>query len=215
KGFPQNTEVEVTLTFTSDAPGGLVRSVTPTADALTVREHHSFVQLPTGYTPREADPRAGYFGTSYMDYAVPIGEEMTKRYIARHRLEKVDPSAAVSDAVEPIIYYLDPGTPEPVRSALIEGGRWWSQAFEAAGYRNAFRVEVLPDTADPMDIRYNVIQWVHRSTRGWSYGSSVSDPRTGEILKGHVTLGSLRVRQDYLLAEGLLSPYTTGSEVPP
>ena len=215
KGFPQNTEVEVTLTFTSDAPGGLVRSVTPTADAVTVRQHHSFVELPAGYTPREADPRAGFFGTSYVDYAVPIGEEMTKRYIARHRLEKVDPAAPVSDAVEPIIYYLDPGTPEPVRSALIEGGRWWNQAFEAAGYRNAFRVEVLPDSADPMDIRYNVIQWVHRSTRGWSYGSSVTDPRTGEILKGHVTLGSLRVRQDYLLAEGLLSPYETGYEVPP
>ncbi|HSK19744.1 MAG TPA: zinc-dependent metalloprotease [Longimicrobiales bacterium] len=215
KGFPQNTEVEVTLTFTSDAPGGLVRSVTPTADAVTVRQHHSFVELPTDYEPREADPRAGYFGTSYVDYAVPIGEEMTKRYIARHRLEKVDPAAPVSDAVEPIIYYLDPGTPEPVRSALIEGGRWWNQAFEAAGYRNAFRVEILPDSADPMDIRYNVIQWVHRSTRGWSYGSSVTDPRTGEILKGHVTLGSLRVRQDYLLAEGLLSPYETGNEVPP
>ena len=215
KGFPQNTEVEVTLTFTSDAPGGLVRSVTPTADALTVRQHHSFVELPTGYTPRRADPRAGYFGTSFTDYAVPIGESMTTRWIARHRLEKVDPSAPVSDAVEPIVYYLDPGTPEPVRSALIEGGRWWDQAFEAAGYRNAFRVEVLPDTSDPMDIRYNVIQWVHRSTRGWSYGSSVSDPRTGEILKGHVTLGSLRVRQDYLLAEGLLSPYETGNEVPP
>jgi hypothetical protein len=215
KGFPQNTEVEVTLTFTSDAPGGLVRSVTPTADAVTVREHHSFVELPTGYTPREADSRAGFFGISYMDYAVPIGEPMVKRYIARHRLEKQDPAAPVSDAVEPIIYYLDPGTPEPVRSALIEGGRWWNQAFEAAGYRNAFRVEVLPDSADPMDIRYNVIQWVHRSTRGWSYGSSVSDPRTAEILKGHVTLGSLRVRQDYLLAEGLLSPYATGGEVPP
>ncbi|MGH7447158.1 MAG: zinc-dependent metalloprotease, partial [Longimicrobiales bacterium] len=194
---------------------GLVRSVTPFAEAVTVRQHHSFVELPTGYTPREADPRAGFFGISYMDFAVPIGESMTKRYIARHRLEKQDPAAAVSDAVEPIVYYLDPGTPEPVRSALIEGGRWWDQAFAAAGYRNAFRVEVLPDTADPMDIRYNVIQWVHRSTRGWSYGSSVSDPRTGEILKGHVTLGSLRVRQDYLLAEGLLSPYETGREVPP
>jgi hypothetical protein len=215
KGFPKNTEVEVTLTFTSDAPGGLVRSVTPTADAMTVRQHHSFVELPTGYVPREADPRAGYFGISYMDYATPLGQPMVKRYISRHRLEKVDPRAAVSDAVEPIVYYLDPGTPEPVRSALIEGGRWWAQAFEAAGYRNAFRVEVLPDSADPMDVRYNVIQWVHRSTRGWSYGSSVTDPRTGEILKGHVTLGSLRVRQDYLLAEGLLSPYVTGDEVPP
>ncbi len=149
-----------------------------------------------------------------MDYATPIGEPLAKRYISRHRLEKVDPSAVISDPVEPIIYYLDPGTPEPVRTALITGGNMWNQAFEAAGYSNAFRVEVLPDDADPMDLRYNVIQWVHRSTRGWSYGSSVRDPRTGEILKGHVTLGSLRVRQDYLLAEGLLSPYDDGDVVP-
>jgi hypothetical protein len=215
KAFPRNTEIEVTLTLVSDAPGPLVRSVTPTAEAVTVRQHHSFVALPSGYTPREADPRAGYFGVSYLDYAVPLGQPLTKRYIARHRLEKRDPGAAVSDPVEPIVYYLDPGTPEPVRTALLEGGRWWNQAFEAAGYRNAFRVELLPDSADPMDVRYNVVQWVHRSTRGWSYGSTIVDPRTGEILKGHVTLGSLRVRQDYLLAEGLLSPYERGLETPP
>ncbi len=213
KAFPQNTEVEVTLTFTSDNPGGLVRSVAAEPGALTVRQHHSFVQLPEPMEMREADPRAGYFGVAYMDFATPLGEPMAKRFISRHRLAKVDPSAPVSDAVEPIVYYLDPGTPEPVRSALLEGGNWWNQAFEAAGYRNAFRVEMLPDTADPMDVRYSIIQWVHRSTRGWSYGSSISDPRTGEILKGHVTLGSLRVRQDYLLAEGLLSPYETGDEV--
>src|SRR6185436_13651548 len=73
----------------------------------------------------------------------------------------------------------------------------------------------LPAGADPMDVRYNLINWVHRYTRGWSYGASITDPRTGEILKGHVTLGSLRVRQDYLLAEGLLSPYLTGTEDPP
>lgn len=212
--FPKNSEVEVTLTFTSDNPGSLVRSVSASAGALTVRQHHSFVELPAGYQPRASDPRAGYGGISFMDYATPIGEPLLKRYISRHRLEKVDPSAAVSDPVEPIIYYLDPGTPEPVRTALIEGGNMWNEAFEAAGYRNAFRVEILPDTADPMDLRYNVIQWVHRSTRGWSYGNSVRDPRTGEILKGHVTLGSLRVRQDYLLAEGLLSPYDDGDGVP-
>ena len=215
RNFPENTEVEATITFVGENTGRLIGSVTPTAAALTVRMHHSFVELPTGYEPREADPRAGYFGISYMDFAVPIGEPMVKHYIARHRLEKRDPNAAVSEPVEPIVYYLDPGTPEPVRTALLEGGNWWAEAFEAAGFRNAFRVEMLPDTADPMDIRYNVIQWVHRSTRGWSYGTSVSDPRTGEILKGHVTLGSLRVRQDYLLAEGLLSPYETGNEVPP
>jgi len=215
KGFPKNSEVEVTLTFVSDAPGNLLRSVAPTGESVTIRQHHSFVELPSGYTPREADPRAGFGGVSYQDLAVPISEPINVRWISRHRLEKRDPSAAVSDAVEPIVYYLDPGTPEPQRSALLEGGRWWNQAFEAAGYRNAFRVEMLPDSADPMDARYNVIQWVHRSTRGWSYGNSIVDPRTSEIIKGHVTLGSERVRQDFLLAEGLLSPYTTGNERPP
>jgi hypothetical protein len=217
KGFPSNTEIEVTLTFTSSNPGGLVRSVTPTAEAMTVRQHHSFVELPAmdgSFEPRLADPRAGYGGPTFMDFARPLDEDLTVRYIARHRLEKRDPEAARSDPVEPIVYYLDPGTPEPVRSALLEGGAWWNQAFEAAGYIDAFRMEMLPDTADPMDVRYNVVQWVHRSTRGWSYGNSVQDPRTGEILKGHVTLGSLRVRQDYLIGEGLTSPYLTGDERP-
>ncbi len=217
KVFPENTEVEVTLTFTSDQPGGLVRSVTPDAEALTVREHHSFVKLPAldgSYTPRRADPRSGYGGIAYMDYAQPIDQDLEQRFIARHRIKKRNPGAAPSEPVEPIVYYLDPGTPEPVRSALLEGGRMWNQAFTAAGFINAFRMEVLPDTADPMDARYNVVQWVHRSTRGWSYGNSIVDPRTGEILKGHVTLGSLRVRQDYLIGEGLLSPYANGDENP-
>ncbi len=216
KGFPENTEVEVMMTFTSDQPGGLVRQVAPDGGALTVRQHHSFVQLrPLGeYTPRKADPRAGYFGISYMDFAQPIDADLRQRFIARHHIEKQNPSAARSAPVEPIVYYLDPGTPEPVRSALLEGGRWWNQAFEAAGYIDGFRMEILPDTADPMDARYNVVQWVHRSTRGWSYGNSISDPRTGEIIKGHVTLGSLRVRQDYLIGEGLLAPYLNGTETP-
>lgn len=209
--FPKNTEFEATLTFTGDATGGNIRSVTPTPDAVTVRQHHSFVQLPDdNYEPRVFDPRAGYFGTSYQDYSTPIGESLTKRWITRHRLQKKNPGAEMSEPVEPIVYYLDPGTPEPVRSALLDGARWWNQAFEAAGYKNAFQVKVLPEDAHPLDVRYNVINWVHRSTRGWSYGSSVVDPRTGEIIKGHVLLGSLRVRQDYLIAEGLLSPYEEG-----
>ncbi len=216
RAFPRNSEVEVILTFTGDPSGRYIRTVTPDPEAVTVRERHSFVASPPpGYKPRQADPRAGYFAVSWEDYAAPLGEPMTRRYISRHRLEKQDPSAAMSDPVEPIVYYLDPGVPEPVRSALLEGASWWNQAFEAAGYRNAFQVRVLPDTADPLDVRYNVINWVHRSTRGWSYGSSVTDPRTGEIIKGHVLLGSLRVRQDYLLAEGLLSPYSNGDSVPP
>jgi len=214
--FSRNTEIEAVLTFEGDPEGDWIRSVTPSPEAVTVRQRLSFVAAPPpGFEPREMDPRCGYFGVSWVDYAAPLGEPMTRRYIARHRLEKQDPSAAVSEPVEPIVYYLDPGVPEPVRSALLEGASWWNEAFEAAGYRNAFRVEMLPEGADPLDVRYNVINWVHRATRGWSYGSGVIDPRTGEIVKGHVLLGSLRVRQDYLLAEGLLSPYTERGVVPP
>jgi hypothetical protein len=216
KNFPRNTEVEATLTFSGERPGGWVRQVTPSPEALTVRQHHSFVRLPdAGYEPRAFDPRAGYFSIDFMDYAAPLGESVTRRFIARHRLKKKDPNAAASEPVAPIVYYLDRGTPEPVRSALLDGARWWSGAFEAAGFRNAFRVELMPEGADPMDLRYNVIQWVHRATRGWSYGATVTDPRTGEILKGNVTLGSLRVRQDYLIAEGLLAPYEAGRPAPP
>ena len=194
---------------------GTVASVTPTPDSVTLREHYSFVELPdSNYRPREDDPRGGYGGLTYVDYSTPIGEPMMKRYIRRHRLEKKDPQAAISEPVKPIEYWVDPGAPEDIRKALLEGASWWSQAFEAAGFRNAFKVALLPEGADPMDIRYNMINWVHRSTRGWSMGGSISDPRTGEIIKGTVTLGSLRDRQDYLIFEGLLSPYTKGTEKP-
>ncbi len=213
RNFPQNTELEATITYVNNdgETGGFVRSVTPSTEAITLRIHHSFVQLPDdNYTPRIFDPRSSFIPISFYDYASPISEPVVKYYVRRHRLQKKDPTAAKSEPVKPIVYYLDNGTPEPVRSALLDGARWWNQAFEVAGYANAFRVEVLPDTADPMDIRYNMINWVHRSTRGWSYGASVTDPRTGEIIKGQVTLGSLRVRQDYLIFSGLLSPYETG-----
>lgn len=213
KNFPLNTELEATVTFvnTDGRPGNFVSSVAPSAEAISLRMHHSFVQLPdTGYKPRQFDPRSAFIARSFYDYSTPVTEPIQKRVIIRHRLEKKDPAAAVSEAEKPIVYYLDNGTPEPIRSALLEGASWWNQAFEAAGYKNAFQVKVLPDTADPMDLRYNMINWVHRSTRGWSYGGAVVDPRTGEIIKGNVTLGSLRVRQDYLIAQGLLAPYQNG-----
>ncbi len=214
KNFPLNTEVEATLTFAGEHPGRWVEDVTPSPESITVREHHSFVQLPpAGYKPRAYDPRSSFFGISYLDYATPISEPIVKRFTARHRLEKKDPNAAMSESVQPIVYYLDRGTPEPIRGALLEGANWWAQAFEAAGYKNAFRVEMMPEGADPMDLRYNVIQWVHRATRGWSYGEGIIDPRTGEIIKGQVSLGSLRVRQDFLIAEGLLAPYEKGKPV--
>lgn len=248
RNFPQNTEVDVTLSFVNEAAGGgggggggptqgptpigpaaagggggfgggltsgSVASVTPTADAVTLREHASLVQLPDGdYTPREYDPRSGFGSITYFDYSAPIIEPLAKQYIRRHRLKKKDPTAAIGEPVEPIRFWVDPGAPADVQKALIEGAMWWNQAFEAAGFRNAFIVAPLPADADPMDIRYNMINWVHRSTRGWSSGGGITDPRTGEIIKSVVTLGSLRDRQDYMIFEGLLSPYNEGNETP-
>lgn len=213
KAFPDNTEVEAIITFTGQPTGPYLPTVVPDPTAISVHMHHSFIRLPDdGYEPMAYEPRSGVIGlryesAGYADYATPIGEPLHRDLGRRHRLQKVNPEAEVSEAMEPIIYYVDPGAPEPVRSALIDGARWWNQAFEAVGYKDAFQVKLLPEGADPMDVRYNVIQWVHRSTRGWSYGSSVLDPRTGEVIKGHVSLGSLRVRQDYLIVEGLLAPY--------
>jgi hypothetical protein len=209
KAFPRNTEVEATLTFeTHEQPGRYVREVTPVPHSITLREHHSFVALPEpGFKPRVADPRIGIFGPDFYDYAAPFTSSLEKHWIMRHRLEKKDPNAAVSDVVKPIVYYVDNGTPEPVRSALVEGASWWSQAFEAAGFRNAFIVKVLPEGADPMDVRYNMINWIHRAQRGWSMGEAIADPRTGEIIKGNVLLGSLRIRQDVAIARGLIPQY--------
>jgi hypothetical protein len=210
KSFPKNAEFDVLLTFKGSPRGYNIRSVTPDASAVTVNQHHSFVELPDdNYKPRKFDPRSGSYQMSYLDYSTPVNESLEKRFIYRHRLAKKNPNAAMSEPVAPIIYYLDRGTPEPVRSALLDGGRWWNQAFEAAGYKNAFQFKMLPEGADMLDVRYNVVQWVHRSTRGWSYGASISDPRTGEIIKGHVSLGSLRIRQDYLIAQALQAPFKT------
>ena len=209
RAFPKNVEFDVMVTFKGVPKGYDIRSVVPTSTSVTVNQHHSFIELPDNkYTPRKFDPRSGANAISYLDYATPVNESIKKRFIYRHRLQKKNPNAAKSEAVEPIIYYLDRGTPEPVRSALLDGARWWNQAFESIGFTNAFQVKMLPKDADLLDIRYNVIQWVHRSTRGWSYGASVSDPRTGEIIKGHVSLGSLRIRQDFLIGQALQAPYT-------
>ncbi len=207
KNFPRNSEVEVTLTLTGDEPGRYVQEVAADPYSITLREHHSFIALPEGgFAPRAFDPRAGYFDMHYRDYSAPLGEDPDQRLIVRHRL-KLAAGTTTGEPEKPIVYYVDGGAPDDVRQALMEGGSWWNQAFEAAGFHNAFQVKVLPADVDPMDIRYNVVQWVHRYTRGWSYGEAVADPRTGEILKGQVTLGSLRYRQDYLIFSGLLSPF--------
>ncbi len=206
KAFPENVEFEALLTFAGEPTGNTVKSVVPDTKNISVTQHHSFVKLPDdNYEKRIFDPRSGAIFISYMDYASPVYEPIKKRYAIRHRLKKKDPQATISEPVEPIVYYLDPGTPEPVRSALLDGARWWNEAFEEIGYKDAFQVKMLPEGADPLDVRYNVIQWVHRSTRGWSYGASVVDPRTGEIIKGHVSLGSLRIRQDFMIAQAMMN----------
>jgi len=218
KAFTDNSVVEAELTFVEapqelGPPGKIVEEVTPNPRAMTIREREMFVALPPpGYTPRRFSPNAGYFDFSYRDYDAPLGEPMTQSFIMRHRLIKKDPSCVADcQAVTPLHYYVDRGAPEPIRQALVEGASWWDRAFQAAGWApGTFRVSVLPKGADPMDVRYNIIQWVNRYTRGWSYGASVIDPRTGEIIKGNVTLGGGRGRQDYLIAEALLAPYENG-----
>ena len=210
--FPMNVEIDALLTLQSSEPGSEVRAVAPDPRAVTLTVHHSFVALPEpGYEPRAADDRSGAITMDFYDMAAPLDAPVRRSYAIRHRLDRVDPAAASGPVVEPIIYYLDRGTPPLIRDALIEGASWWAQAYEAAGYENAFRVELLPEGAHPLDVRYNIIQWVHRQTRGWSYGASVIDPRTGEIMKGHVILGSQRVRQDRTIFEGLLGANGTGS----
>jgi hypothetical protein len=217
KAFPKNSVVEAELTFTAEGPlhGQYVHDVAPDAHALTIRERQMFVELPPldgSFRPRKFNPRSGYFDLSFRDYTAPLSESLDQHWILHHRLIKKDPKCVDDcEAVQPIQYYVDRGAPEPIRSALREGASWWDQAFQAAGWaKGTFRVDFLPEGADPMDVRYNIIQWVHRYTRGWSYGDAIADPRTGEILKGNVTLGSLRGRQDYMIAEALLSPYAAG-----
>jgi hypothetical protein len=213
KGFPKNTEIEATITLTARGETGrLINQTAPSGDSVTVRERHSLVELPdANYRPRKFDPRTSSIPLSFYDYSTGINEDLEKRWILRHRLEKKEANAPMSEAVKPIVYYVDNGAPKEIQDALVLGASWWNQAFESAGFRNAFQVRVLPADADPMDIRYNVIHWVHRSTRGWAYGSSVSDPRTGEIIRGVVTLDSQRGRQDYLLGTGLVAHYSANA----
>jgi hypothetical protein len=213
--FPDNLEFEAVLTFAGDEPGREVRETAAAPRSVTITQHHSLVRLPdAGYRPRAWDPRSGSFDVLFADYARPIGADLDVRLLVRHRLEKIDPAAARSRVKKPIVYYVDPGAPEPIRSALVEGASWWAKAFDAAGFIDAFQVKLLPPGVDPLDVRYNVIQWVHRATRGWSYGGGVVDPRTGEMLKGQVTLGSLRIRQDRLIFEGLAGTAKTGTGDP-
>jgi hypothetical protein len=206
KAFPENTEIDAALTFaTNGQPGPIVGRVVPEGHSLTLRQHMTLAALPNeGYTPRAMDPRVGFFGIAFNDYAQPIQRPLQVRWIARHRLARVNPADPNSPIKNPIVYYVDRGIPEPLRTATLEGVRWWEQAFDRAGLRGGFKVELLPEGADPMDVRYNVVQWENRNERGWSVGGAVTDPRTGEMLKGMARLDSHRARTDYNLYAGLM-----------
>jgi hypothetical protein len=206
KAFPENTEIDIALTFAAQGrPGNTVSSIVPDGRAFTLRQHISFVQLPdAGYRPRVLDPRVGFFGITFKDYAQPIQGSLEQRWISRHRLERVNPNDPNSAFKKPIIYYIDPGIPEPLRTATIQGARFWEEAFNRAGLRGGFRVEMLPTDADPMDARYNTVMWVNRNERGWSFGGSQGDPRTGQILKGVAHMDSHRNRTDYNIYAALV-----------
>ncbi|HTW33162.1 MAG TPA: zinc-dependent metalloprotease [Rhizomicrobium sp.] len=215
KVFPENLEFEGRVTFTSDTPSEEVSNIVPDPKLFTLVVRHSIVKLPEpGFKPRLWDPRAGGFSIEVVDYAAPLGQNIVYRLANHFRLEKVDPTAGRSRVKKPIVFYIDRAAPEPIRSALVEGVNWWAKAFDAAGYIDAFRAEVMPEGMDPLDVRYNVVNWIDRATRGWSYGQSVVDPRTGEIIKGSVLLGSLRVRQDMLIFEGLVGAKEVGTGGP-
>jgi hypothetical protein len=214
KAFPDNVEFSALLSFSSAKPTPELRNVSPTGSDISLWVRHSLVRLPADPMPVRHDPYNFIISVPQYDFSVPLGRSMLQKIATRHRLEKVDPGAARSPVKEPIIYYVDGAAPEPVRQALIDGVGWWAQAFDEAGYQDAFRVTVLPANADPLDIRYNVVNWVNRATRGWSYGSSIVDPRTGEIIKGSVMLGSLRVRQDILIFQALVGAGLTDTGDP-
>src|SRR5438309_339517 len=215
KVFPDNIELEGRLTFTASQPTQEVGNIAPVNGNVSFIVRHSFVRLPEpGYVPRRFDPRTGTFGTQVVDFAQPLGSPIVYELANRFRLEKTDPAAARSRVKKPIIFYIDRSAPEPIRSALREGVSWWGKAFEEEGYIDAFRAEILPEGADPLDVRYNVVNWVNRATRGWSYGQAITDPRTGEIIKGSVLLGSLRVRQDLIIYQALVGAAKTGSGGP-
>lgn len=213
--FPDNLELEATLTFASTKPGEKAAETAPAPQSVTLVQHHSLVRLPdAGYRPRAFDPRCGSYSIPYLNFAAPLDAPLEVQNVERFRLQKVDPTAERSRAVKPIVYYLDTGVPEPIRSALLDGARWWEKAFEAAGFIDGFRVEMLPEGANPLDVRYNVLEWIHRTTRGSSFGRTITDPRTGEIIKGHVILDSQRLRQVRLIFEGLAGADKSGTGAP-
>lgn len=172
-------------------------------DAVSIRQQVVIRRLPEpGYRPVPFDPTVGetsHFATH--DFDRLLERDSFVPLASRFRL---DPGGG-----REIVFYLDPAIPNPLRDAIREGAGWWRAAFLRAGFGPCFRVADLPDDVDIEDPRINLVLWVHRGDRGWSFGSTQIDPRTGEILRGLVVLGSQRVEEVRAIAEGVLCPYAT------
>ncbi|MGE0161035.1 MAG: zinc-dependent metalloprotease [Gemmatimonadales bacterium] len=188
RSFPRNMTIDSRLTFR--AGGGDLRSV-PDARFVPVTVHARLVALPeTPMEPRLGDDRVGYFLTVKKDFSLDDGQDFFVRYVRRWRLECADrPSDGLCEPREPITYYIDRTVPEEYRPAMVQGVEAWNEAFEEAGFRNAIRAEMLPDSAEAEDIRYPTIRWNVSDPPGYSaIGPSVVDPRTGEILDADILM---------------------------
>ena len=210
--FPRNTEIEVVQTFVSENAPPRVAGVLPDGRTMSLRVHHSFLKLPDpGYAPRPIDPRIGFIPLRRVDHTAPFTEPIEKFFAMRWRLEKKNPGAAVSEPVQPIVYYLDRGIPEPERAAIRDAALWWNHAFEAAGFRDAFVLRDLPPGATFLDARYSGIEWINRAERAWSLGEVQVDPRTGEILHGVARIDSHRRRTTARIWRNLQRPAPKGA----
>ncbi|MFJ1646889.1 zinc-dependent metalloprotease [Streptomyces sp. NPDC088258] len=211
---PGGTRLPALLTLKAlpgTAPGAALRGVAPAPHALTVVQQLHLAPLPApAMAARRYHPASGGYGIGHDDHGAGTRSGVPVRYQPRFRLEPVDADAPADAPVavrRPIVFQVDPAVPQPVRDAVVEGGNWWRDAFERAGFHDAYRVEVAPAGLDDHDLGVNSVRWVHRDGRGWSHGQGLTDPRTGEIICGRVRLGSQRVEQITALAEALHAPY--------
>ena len=190
KNFPDNTELEALLTWTPSDRTGLDVSAVPDERFIPITVHYSFSKLPeVPMAPRYADDRVGYFLSAQKDFSRDEKDSFFMRYIHRWRLEKRDPSAAVSEPVKPIVYYVDKTVPEKFRPWVKEAIEKWQVAFEGAGFKNAIIAKDAPgdSTFDPEDVRYSTIRWITSSEPVFgAIGPSRIDPRTGEILDADI-----------------------------
>lgn len=211
KSFPQNSEVDVHLHYGTNQPSDAMTLSSPYSMMLVY--HYSMSTLPeSDFRPRIADERVGYFLTLYQDYSVLDKDQPYVRYINRWNLKKKDPSAAVSEPVEPIVFWIENTTPPEYRPAVKAGIEFWQKAFEGAGFRNAIIAKEMPDTADwdPADVRFSTVRWFVSPGAGYAVGPSRANPFTGQIYDADVRISADFVRGMFTYAERFLEPLAYG-----